>query len=114
VLMGQFSLNLYREEPASYENSARVISLAKEMVHKGWDWSLSPMERVFVYLPFEHSENLLDQELSVHLFEQLSEVAPPAFKGKMDGYLDYAKRHHKVVARFGRFPDLILLKKKHF
>lgn len=105
VLLDQFSLNLYREQPASYENSARVIPLAKEMVQKGWDWTLTPMERVFVYMPLEHSENILDQELSVTLFKGLATTTAAAFKENMDGYLDYAERHHRVVAKFGRFPD---------
>jgi len=105
VLLDQFSLNLYREQPASYENSAKVIPLVKEMVQKGWDWSLTPMERIFAYIPLEHSENLSDQELSVSLFKQLAEAAPPAYKKEIGGYLEYALRHHKVVSRFGRFPD---------
>ena len=68
------------------------------MISAGFDTALTPIERMFVYLPFEHSENLADQERSVTLFAALAR--DPAFAGS----LDYAKRHHAIIARFGRFP----------
>ena len=56
------------------------------------------MRRWFLYLPFEHSENLADQDTSVALFAALPKHAAN------DGTLDYAKRHRDIISRFGRFP----------
>jgi uncharacterized protein (DUF924 family) len=105
VLLDQFSLNLYREQPRSYDQSALAIPLARQLVDTELERTLTPAERVFVYLPFEHSETPADQELSVALYERLAREAPRSLAPIMDSYLDYARRHHRVVARYGRFPD---------
>ena len=73
--------------------------LAEQALARGWDRLLLPVQRVFAYLPFEHSEALADQERSLALFAALAAEQPG-----YDGYLDYARRHHEVIARFGRFP----------
>lgn len=105
VLLDQFSLNLHREKPESYLQSKMAIPLADRMVRKGWDWTLTPLERVFVYLPYEHSEKLSDQVRAVALFRALARGAPKIYQEMMDVFLDYAIRHYRVVKRFGRFPD---------
>jgi uncharacterized protein (DUF924 family) len=63
-------------------------------VDRGLDTGFETDERLFLYLPFEHSEQLADQERSVALFRALGDA----------NYLDYAIRHRDVIARFGRFP----------
>lgn len=105
VLLDQFSLALYREQPRSYEQSALAIPLSSRLVDQGLHWTLTPAERVFVYLPFEHSEKLEDQERSVRLYEDLASGAPAVLRSAMNGFRDYAVRHWRVVERFGRFPD---------
>jgi len=67
------------------------------MLARDFDKALTPVERMFVYLPFEHSEDLADQDLSVRLFAALdAELAEKT--------IDYAERHREVIRRFGRFP----------
>ena len=105
VLLDQFSLNLYREQPKSYRQSELAVPVSEHVLAKGWDYVLTPAERVFLLLPFEHSEKLSDQERSVALFEVLARDAPPALADIMAGYHEYAVRHWRVVERFGRFPD---------
>jgi len=105
VLLDQFSLQLYREQPRSYEQSALAVPIAERVLEKGWEWVLTPAERVFLYLPFEHAEDLAQQERSVALFETLARGAPPELRIVMEDYHHWAVRHHRVVARFGRFPD---------
>ncbi len=105
VLLDQFSLNLHREQPRSYLQSEKAIPVTRQLVDQGLTFTLTPAERVFVYLPLEHSEKLADQERSVGLFEELARGAPATLRPAMDGYHDYAVRHWRVVARFGRFPD---------
>jgi uncharacterized protein (DUF924 family) len=105
VLLDQFSLNLYREQPRSYQQSELAIPLAERAIARGWERQLTCAERAFLYLPFEHSEKLPDQERSVALFEALVREAPPALKPAMEDAHHWAVRHWRVVARFGRFPD---------
>ena len=69
------------------------------MVDAGWDHELSPLQRAFAYLPFEHAEDARMQEQAVALFTALAADDP-----RTEGALDYAHRHRGVIARFGRFP----------
>jgi uncharacterized protein (DUF924 family) len=70
----------------------------------GEDRQLAAIERVFLYLPLEHAESLAMQARSVSLYEQLAHEAAADERALFDGFLDYARKHRDVVARFGRFP----------
>jgi uncharacterized protein (DUF924 family) len=106
LLLDQFSLNLYREQPRSYQQSELAIPITRRIITRGWEKELTEVERVFVYLPLEHSELLPDQEESVHHFEKLAAgAASPALREAMEDYLEYARRHERVVRKYGRFPD---------
>ena len=99
IALDQFTRNLFRGDARAFAGDAQALQLAATAVGKGWDRPLLAVERVFVYLPFEHSETLADQERSLLLFTALA-----AEHSGCDGFLDYARRHHEVIARFGRFP----------
>jgi uncharacterized protein (DUF924 family) len=99
VLLDQFTRNVFRESPRAFAGDARALVAARAMVSAGHDTSLLPVQRSFVYLPFEHAEDLGVQDESVRLYTQLNAAAPG-----MEGALDYAHRHRAVIARFGRFP----------
>jgi uncharacterized protein (DUF924 family) len=99
ILLDQFPRNLFRGEAKVFAGDPQARRLAETALDRGWDKSLTAVEKVFVYLPFEHSESLADQERSVALFSALA-----AEHRGSDGFLDYAHRHHEVIARFGRFP----------
>lgn len=98
VVLDQFSRNMFRGSPRMYASDARALALARSTVIAGIDRALVPVERWFVYLPFEHGESLDDQERSLGLFGDLAwhEPSRKAFES--------AERHHAIVARFGRFP----------
>lgn len=98
VVLDQFSRNLYRGQPASFACDAEALRLAKLMVEQGRDTRLTPVMRSFCYLPFEHSENLRDQDEAVRLFGLLA--SEPA----LSDLLVWAEKHRDVVRRFGRFP----------
>lgn len=101
LLLDQFIRNIYRGTPRAFAGDAQALSLAETLVVAGRDKNLSPWQRWFAYLPFEHSESLLDQERAVALFAALRrEMRHVAF----DSAYDYALRHREVIARFGRFP----------
>ena len=98
VVTDQFPRNLFRGSPRAFETDPLALETAKQVVDKGWDQAMLPIERLFVYLPFEHSESLAEQERSLELYEPLK-----AFPQTADPE-DYPKRHWVIVKRFGRFP----------
>lgn len=104
VLLDQFALNVHRNGARGYRCSEAAIPVAKEILARGWEAVLTPAERIFTYMPLEHSEELADQERCLERFRVLLEEAPAELKGVMGGSLDYAERHLRVVKRFGRFP----------
>lgn len=104
VLLDQFALNIYRNEARGYRCSEAAIRPAKAILARGWEAVLSPAERIFLYMPLEHSESLADQELCLERFRALAVKVPPELAEVMKGSLDYAERHLRVVKRFGRFP----------
>jgi uncharacterized protein (DUF924 family) len=97
ILLDQFSRNLHRGSPEAFDADAKARAIARAAVADGIDRALEPIERVFVYLPFEHSENLADQEQSVRLFATLHDAL-----GRET--VKYAERRHEAMRRFGRFP----------
>ncbi|WP_019139795.1 DUF924 family protein [Noviherbaspirillum massiliense] len=104
LLTDQFPRNMYRGTPQAFAFDELARTWAKEGLALGVQHSLRPIERVFLYLPLEHSESLEDQDRSLALFEELAANAAPAQKPAFDGFLDFARRHRQVIERFGRFP----------
>lgn len=99
LVLDQFTRNVFRNTARAFAGDARALAAAEALVTTGNDQRLSPAMRVFAYLPFEHAESIAHQDRAVMLFEQLAATWPPA-----ESYLDYARRHREVIARFGRFP----------
>jgi uncharacterized protein (DUF924 family) len=91
LALDQFPRNLFRGDARAYASDALALEAARHAVDAGFDVAMLEVERMFVYLPFEHSENLADQERSLALF-----AGNPNY--------DWAVRHWKIVQRFGRFP----------
>jgi uncharacterized protein (DUF924 family) len=98
IVTDQFPRNLFRGSPRAFETDPMALTAAKHVVDQGWDRKMLPIERLFVYLPFEHSESLAEQERSLALYEPLK-----AFPETADAE-DYPKRHWEIIKRFGRFP----------
>jgi uncharacterized protein (DUF924 family) len=104
LLCDQFPRNMYRETAKSFAFDAQAMDLARAALDRSLDQRLRAVERVFVYLPFEHSETRQDQELSVQLFMSLLGEVVPALKPSFQFYLDFARKHKAIIDRFGRFP----------
>lgn len=104
LLVDQFSRNLFRGDVRAFEHDPLARRWSLDGIRAGDDRALRAIERVFFYLPLEHSESLADQQRAVDLFANLRDEAPAALLGNFAGFLDYAQRHHDVIARFGRFP----------
>jgi uncharacterized protein (DUF924 family) len=98
ILLDQFTRNTFRDTPRAFAGDARALAAAIALVDDGGDRLLGVNERSFVYLPFEHAEDLALQERSVALFSALA--AEPG----MEDIADYAARHRDIILRFGRFP----------
>ena len=98
VMLDQFPRNMFRGTPRAFASDARALVLARHLVEQGFDRLLLPAERVFVYLPFEHAEDLAAQRRSLALFEIHRNEAPAAQNHS------FALRHYEIIARFGRFP----------
>ena len=98
LVCDQFPRNLFRGDARAFALDARALAISRRLVSEGRDARLRPVERAFVYLPFEHSESLADQRESVRLFGALRDD-PHA-----GAYFDWAVRHLEVIERFGRFP----------
>jgi uncharacterized protein (DUF924 family) len=104
ILNDQFSRNMYRGDLRAFSRDGRALELAIDGVTAMMDRQLYPVERVFFYLPFEHSEDLKTQDMSVTLFTELVEDSPEQNKSAMKEFLRYANAHRDVIKRFGRFP----------
>jgi len=94
IVLDQFSRNLFRRTPRAYAADPIARRLARSAIERGFDSSLTVLERQFLYLPFEHSEDGADQQLSVELFTALGN----------DEWTRYAIEHNEVIDRYGRFP----------
>ena len=104
ILADQFPRNIYRGSRQSFAYDAHALRWCKQGLDAGADRELRVIERVFFYLPLEHSEAIADQHKSVELFSRLAQSVPSGMRGLFDGYVDYAQRHREIIERFGRFP----------
>jgi len=104
IALDQFSRNLFRDSPRMYAYDAKALGAARKGVAASVDKALAHDERIFLYMPFEHSEELADQALCITLFARMCEgLSGDALKRAQDN-VTYARRHHDIVKRFGRFP----------
>lgn len=101
VTLDQFTRNIFRGTPAAFAGDERAVDLVRQAVAAGRDRDMPVIYRVFLYVPYEHSEDLAIQQEGVELFEDLLAVSG---QEAVAGYRDYAAAHRDVIARFGRFP----------
>ncbi|MFA7665344.1 MAG: DUF924 family protein [Burkholderiaceae bacterium] len=94
IVLDQFPRNIHRDTPLAFASDALALALAQEAVARGDDQALTQIERIFLYLPYMHSESALIQQRSVELY---------AANGLADN-LDFAERHKVIIDRFGRYP----------
>lgn len=104
LLTDQFPRNIYRGQARSFSFDRLALAWCLEGLRDRRDRPLRLIERVFFYMPLEHSEDLDHQVRSVALFEALLAEAPADLKETFAGYAEFARRHHAIIARFGRFP----------
>ncbi|KZL48356.1 hypothetical protein A2T98_18495 [Nodularia spumigena CENA596] len=98
LLLDQFPRNMFRDTPEAFATDWEALSAAQHAVVQGYDCQFLPVQRWFIYLPFEHSENLTHQRQSVKLFQQLSHDRDSAKA------IEQSLIHLAIIERFGRFP----------
>jgi uncharacterized protein (DUF924 family) len=94
IVLDQFPLNLFRGQSESFATEAAARAVADRAIARGFDRAVPPIQRQFLYLPFMHGEALADQERSVRLYQQAG----------LEDSLRFARHHHALIQRFGRFP----------
>ena len=104
ILLDQFSRNLQRGKAAAFAHDRRALDTAIAVIDAGSDRDLGPAERSFLYLPFEHAEDLALQNRSVALFSTLVTDAGPDWAWLTEDALKWARLHREIIERFGRFP----------
>ncbi|MCG8377990.1 MAG: DUF924 domain-containing protein [Proteobacteria bacterium] len=104
ILFDQFSRVIHRHTKLAFSFDSNALNIALDGVSKSIDKSLRPIERVFYYMPLEHSEDLEIQNHCVALFQQLLYEVPEELKKEFENYLNFARKHQAIIERFNRFP----------
>lgn len=94
IVLDQFPLNMFRGSAESYSTEVQAREVARVAIERGFDSGLETAHKAFLYMPFMHSEALEDQQRALRLFDQPG----------LESNLRFARHHHDIVARFGRFP----------
>ena len=95
IALDQFPRNMFRDDPRAWATDSRALAIAEAAIEKGFDRQLPNERCMFLYMPFEHSEDLMVQERSLEIFKRL--------ELEEDTY-GFVVRHHEIIERFGRFP----------
>lgn len=108
IVLDQFSRNMYRDKPQAFAQDALALQWCLEGLEEKVDLQLEPIERVFFYLPLEHSEELRMQDLACHKFadllDQVSATETASSDNTYQDFYQFAERHRDVIQQFGRFP----------
>lgn len=94
IILDQFSRHIYRDQPLAFASDPMALVLSQTAIEQGADSELTQPQNMFLYMPFMHSESFLIQQQGLLLFKEAN----------VDNSLDFAIRHHQIIARFGRFP----------
>ena len=94
IVLDQISRNMFRDTPCAFAQDAQALVLAQEAVQRGQDNDLSQTQRIFLYLPYMHSESRLVHEQALRLYQALG----------LASNLDFELKHKAIIDRFGRFP----------
>jgi len=104
LICDQIPRNIYRGEALAFATDGAALNAARTGVEAHMDRELGSDERSFFYLPFEHSENLVDQHTCVGLFSELRDQSPDSHRQHIGANLRFAHQHRDILLRFHRFP----------
>ena len=104
IVLDQLSRNMFRGKAQSFASDARALSAAKKGIERGFDQQLVGHERLFLYMPFMHSEELATQDQCVALLSAFRDTSTGKLREELQQNVDFAVRHRDIIARWGRFP----------
>jgi uncharacterized protein (DUF924 family) len=104
LLLDQFRRNIYRNSAEAFSADKQALKLCVEGAMEKKDKGLSPIERVFFYMPLQHAESRKVQEKSCNIYNKLAEAVSPTYKETFETIAQFAELHRDVIERYGRFP----------
>jgi uncharacterized protein (DUF924 family) len=104
ILLDQFPRNIYRGTSEVFRYDERALALAGQGVTLGQLAGLSIPEQAFFLMPYQHSEDISVQRAGIQLMQAMTNEASEEWQAIAQGHLDFAVRHHDIVAAYGRFP----------
>ena len=104
LLLDQFTRNIHRGTPRAYAGDARAHAVVRAAIAAGLDTHLHPVERIWLYHPFHHSEAIAEQDRGLALLREVHEAAPAEWRPYVERSIQGWTRHRDIVARFNRFP----------
>lgn len=104
IVLDQFNRNIHRKTAKAFAHDAQALRVSTNAIQKGFDKELPEVQRVFLYLPFEHCESEIAQERSAALFSTLRQQASEHLVEFTQKTLDSALEHKLIIDRFGRYP----------
>lgn len=104
ICLDQFPRNMCRGMPKSFAYDSLALALANKIVDISFNIELEPIYRIFAYLPFEHSEEMKNQETSLRFYGQLRNEVPESDKEFFNNFYGFANGHYEFIERFGRYP----------
>lgn len=104
LLLDQFTRNIFRGSALAFEHDRLARDLTRQAMDRGQDMMLPAVQRAFVYMPLEHSERRVDQDLSLECYEQLAASTEGLLGDFMQSFVQAARDHRDIICEFGRFP----------
>lgn len=104
IALDQFPRNIHRGTPAAFDYDREALNVSRHGVAAGHLRALPTIEQAFFLMPFQHCEDRACQREGVVLFERMVEEASPEWRAAAESMLHYARLHHEIIERYGRFP----------
>lgn len=104
ILLDQFRRNIHRGTAKAYAKDKLALKLCVEGAMEGTDKGLTPIQRVFFYMPLQHAESLKVQKKSCSIYNKLADAVSPTYKETFETIAHFAELHADIIERFGRFP----------
>lgn len=104
LLLDQFPRNIYRNTARAFDSDKHALKHCVEGAMEKKDQGLTPIERVFFYMPLQHAESRRVQAKSVDIYNKLAAAVSPTLRETFETIAQFAELHHDIIERFGRFP----------
>jgi uncharacterized protein (DUF924 family) len=104
ILLDQFPRQIYRGTPQAFAYDTEALNLTLSGMQLAADGALNLVERLFFYMPLQHTESTEVQDESVSAFRRLVTESPPELRSTFEGALEWAEHHRTLIRQFGRFP----------